>query len=168
MAEIRLLPDEKVLWQYEADCFFVSSHPMIKAMVKLSVVLGLLVGIRKKGIVIATNKRLIHNSQGFFLWVFENESQTNNIFLDKISGFTQRHKASFLVFFKSKIMQVRASGVANMEFVFKKITHPELEFRINEISQIALGGDPITVPKQEGMTESPQQTESPQPLKAAA
>ena len=135
---INRMNGEEVLWREKADVLFVSPNLIVKIIVKFIYIMGWLLGIRHKGDITCTNKRLIYEIKSYFLWIFNYKSKFQTIYLNKLSGIDVGYEASFLIFFKSKIMTVYSSGMTAPTFAFKKISEEDLFHKIAKITDLNL------------------------------
>lgn len=136
MASLEMMEGEKIIWENDADQWFVSSNLMVKILANIGKFLSLLVGVRKKGHVVFTNKRLVYKANGYFLWCIQNSSNIDSIYMKHISSMSYGYEASFLCFMKSKVIKVFSTGSFNTQFVFKGISEQDLERRVVEISAL--------------------------------
>lgn len=136
--KIHLMPGEEILWKEKADVLFVSPNIVVKIMVKIIYFLGWLTGNRHKGDITCTNKRIIYEIKSYFLWVFNYKSKFQTIYLNKLSGIDVGYEASFLIFFKSKVMTVYSTGMTAPTFVFKKISEKDLFHKVSKITDLNL------------------------------
>jgi len=136
MASIEMLEGEKIIWENDADQWFVSSNLLVKILATIGKFFSFICGIRKKGHVIVTNKRLVYKSNGYFLWCIQNSTNIDSIYLNHIASLSYGYEASFLCFCKSKVVKIFSTGSFNTQFVFKGISEQDLERRVNEMSSI--------------------------------
>jgi len=136
--KIYLMQGEEVLWREKADVLFVSPNLIVKIMVKIIYIFGWLSGNRHKGDITCTNKRIIYEIKSYFLWVLNYKSKFQTIYINKLSGIDVGYEASFLIFFKSKIMTVYSSGMTAPTFVFKKISEEDLFHKVAKITDLNL------------------------------
>lgn len=136
--KIHLMEGEEVLWKEKADVLFVSPNIVVKMMVKIIYFFGWLTGNRHKGDITCTNKRIIYEIKSYFLWVLNYKSKFQTIYLNKLSGIDVGYEASFLIFFKSKVMTVYSSGMTAPTFVFKRISEKDLFQKVSKITDLNL------------------------------
>jgi len=136
--KIHLMKGEEVLWKEKADVLFVSPNLVIKIMVKILYLFAWLSGNRHKGDITCTNKRIIYEIKSYFLWVLNYKSKFQTIYLNKLSGIDVGYEASFLIFFKSKVMTVYSSGMTAPTFVFKRISEKDLFQKVSKITDLNL------------------------------
>ena len=136
--KINLMQGEEILWREKADVMFVSPNLIIKIIVKINYILAWLSGNRHKGDITCTNKRIIYEIKSYFLWIFNYKSKYQTIYLNKLSGIDVGYEASFLIFFKSKVMTIYSSGMTAPTFVFKKISEEDLFDKIAKITDLNL------------------------------
>lgn len=136
--KINLMADEEILWKEKADVIYVSPNLLIKIIVKIKYMLGWLMGNRHKGDIICNNKRIMYEAKSYFLWIFNYKSKYQTIYLNKLSGIDIGYEASFLIFFKSKVMTVYSSGMTAPTFVFKRISEADLFNNVAKITDFSL------------------------------
>jgi hypothetical protein len=140
MKDVKMLTGEKIVWENEADQWFVSPNLMVKLIMNIKKILSFLIGFRDKGSIAITNKRVIYRSEKYFLWAFQNGLSVDSIFLNQISSLKYEYKASFLVFLKSKILTVYSTGAFGSSFVLKKVDEKEFEKKVAQLSaKVAIG-----------------------------
>ena len=136
--KIHLMEGEEVLWREKADVLFVSPNLIVKIMVKIIYFFGWLSGNRHKGDITCTNKRIIYEIKSYFLWFLNYKSKFQTIYINKLSGIDVGYEASFLIFFKSKVMTVYSSGMTAPTFVFKRISEKDLFQKVSKITDLNL------------------------------
>lgn len=136
--QLALMPEEKVLWEGQADMFYRSSNPLVKILMFFVKIFMFVVGIRVTGTLVLTTRRVFFTYDRFFLWFFRYASGRTMVPNHRISAVGYGYEASFLVFFKTKVVVISAAGTPEVVLALKKISEEELNRQFGILFQTVL------------------------------
>ncbi len=131
--KITMVTGEEVLWEGKANMFYRSSNPVVKIIMFFMKILMLIIGVRVTGTVVFTSQRVFFTYNKYFLWVFRYASGRVMIPNRRMSAISYGFEASFLVFFKTKVVSISSAGQPEVLLALKGISEEELNKQIGNL-----------------------------------
>jgi hypothetical protein len=98
---IVLSENETLLLEVEAGLYGTSSFLPLGIILEILRLIAQIVGIKKRGYLVVTNKRLVEVYQQFFLWILPGRKKIRYFNLKLLSGIGYNRKGTFAFLFRA-------------------------------------------------------------------